>query len=256
MKPEGISFMVRIRNEEKTLENSVLSLFSLTIPHEINLILHCCTDRSHEIANNLAKVNNNIKIYTYDKEISRAGYENLATDVNSEHSFVKYSNYCYSKSTYAWTFRWDADFIAPHNLIQLLNTSKWNEQNSLFKIHAINSTSKNCEAYLTSCIVGYTKYAFWEVALYNPNYTKHTIDEHIHIIHNSELSEIKSYWKDLPWYETEDSDEAREVKKRIELLTQEFGKEPEGMARASNPDCDQKYLNIINNNPSYVNIYG
>jgi len=247
--------MVRIRNEEKTLEGSILSLFSLTIPYEINLILHRCTDKSQEIAHNLANANKNIKIYTYDKELSRPGYENLATDAESDHSFVKYSNYCLSKSTYAWTFRWDADFIASYQLIQLLNMSNWKEENSLFKIYAINSTSKNCEAYLTSCLIGYSKYLFWEVSLYSVNHNIYSLDEHHYITHNSELTDIKSYWKEAPWYETEDSDEARQVKQRIQYLTEEFGKEPEGMARASNPVCDEKNINIMNANPSYVNMY-
>ena len=91
---DGISFMVRIRNEEQTLEKSIRSLFKLTIPHEINLILHCCTDNSLSIAKQLASENKNIKIYTYDYSISRAGYENLATDINSHHSLVHYYNYC------------------------------------------------------------------------------------------------------------------------------------------------------------------
>ena len=30
---EGISFMVRVRNEEKTLEKSIKSLFNLKIPY-------------------------------------------------------------------------------------------------------------------------------------------------------------------------------------------------------------------------------
>lgn len=255
MKPNGISFMVRIRNEEKTLEDSILSLFSLKIPHEINLILHRCTDKSEKIAFNLANVNTNIKVYTYDKELSRPGYENLATDAESDHSFVKYSNYCLSKSNYAWTFRWDADFIASYQLVQLLNMNTWNEQKTLYKIHAINSTSKNCEPYLTSCLTGYKKFLFWEVPVYTNNHTIHKLDEHHYITHNSEINDIKSYWKEAPWYETEDSEEAREVKQRIEYLTEEFGKEPEGMARASNPVCDEKNINIINANPSYINIY-
>lgn len=255
MKETGISFMVRIRNEEKTLEQSILSLFGLTIPHEINLILHRCTDRSLEIANKLADSNKHIKIYTYDKEISRAGYENLATDAESDHSFVKYSNFCLSKCNLAWLFRWDADFIASHQLIQVLNTRTWTEENSLYKIHAINSTSKNCEAYLTSCLINYTKYLFWEVASYIPNHKTYTLDENTHIIHSSELSDIKTYWKEEPWYLTEDSDEARIVKARIQLLVKNYGNEPEGMARASNPECDKHYLNIVYSKPSYVNFY-
>jgi glycosyltransferase involved in cell wall biosynthesis len=57
MKPCGISFIVRARNEEKNLEKCVRSLFTLTIPYEINIILNSCTDRSEEIAKKLAEEN-------------------------------------------------------------------------------------------------------------------------------------------------------------------------------------------------------
>ena len=56
----GISFMVRVRNEEKTVESSIRSHFDLTIPHEINIFLHCCTDDSETIARKLADENVNI----------------------------------------------------------------------------------------------------------------------------------------------------------------------------------------------------
>ena len=53
---EGISFIIKVRNEETTLEQCIRSLFPLTVPHEIIVILHCCTDRSKEIAETLAKL--------------------------------------------------------------------------------------------------------------------------------------------------------------------------------------------------------
>ena len=124
----GISFIVRVRNEEKTLEESILSLFNLTIPHEINIILHCCTDNSENIARKLSKQNNNINIFIYDKKLSRAGYETLATDSTSAHSIVKYTNYCFSTGKYSWKFKWDADFLCiRNNFIDLVN--KYNVKN-------------------------------------------------------------------------------------------------------------------------------
>jgi glycosyltransferase involved in cell wall biosynthesis len=89
---EGISFIIRARNEEATLEESIRSLLEVTVPKEIIVILHLCTDSSQAIATRLASENSCIRVYTYDVEISRAGYETLATDTNSPHSLMTYYN--------------------------------------------------------------------------------------------------------------------------------------------------------------------
>lgn len=251
----GISFIVRVRNEEKTLEESILSLFNLTIPHEINIILHCCTDNSENIARKLSKQNNNINIFIYDKKLSRAGYETLATDSTSDHSIVKYTNYCFSTGKYPWKFKWDADFTASHELIHFLNSKDWVQEDAYYVINYKMKTLTSGEMYLLSSNIYFKKYIWWENTCRN-NYTvRYVLDSHICIYHNSELSDIKSYWLEDPWYLTEDSEEARVVKQRVEQLTLDFGKEPVGMARALNTVGDNIYRNIFNSKPSYVNLY-
>lgn len=250
----GISFIVRIRNEESTLEKSIRSLFSLTIPYEIILVLHRCTDKSLEISKKLASENPKIRYITYEHEISRAGYENLATDVTSKHSIATYYNYCFSQGTMAWKFKWDADFIASSNLINRLNSSEWNEENAVYYIMAKNS-SQNWEGYLLGCLESFGKFIFWEIAQYKHNYSKLEFKSDEYIEHDSELSSMKSYWNEIPWYKTEDSDEARQVADRIEKLNAEFGIEPIGMARASNSISDIPFLRIKETYPSYVNLY-
>jgi hypothetical protein len=95
----------------------------------------------------------------------------------------------------------------------------------------------------------------WETICYLEGSTRIILDNDIFINHKSELSIVKPYWYDEPWYLTEDSDEARVVKKRIEQLTDDFGKEPIGMARAMNPDCDFIVRNIMDKKPPYINFY-
>ena len=249
----GISFIVRIRNEESTLEGSVRSLFNVTIPHEINLILHCCTDRSLEIATKLASENNHIKLYTYDFPISRAGYENLATDAISDHSFVKYSNFCFNTGSFIWKFKWDADFIASPALLDFLNSKEWVKENILYVITYKNETMKSAEVYLSDSILSYIKYMFWEVICYSNKAVKKSLGDDIFIYHASELSKLKSYWEETPWFIQQDSNEARLVKQRVEQLKIDFGDEPEGMARALNPICDVYQRKILKAKPSYVN---
>jgi len=255
MKTCGISFIVRVRNEEKNLEQCIRSLFTLTMPHEINIILNSCTDRSEEIAKKLAEENKNINIFTYTKKLSRAGYETLATDIDSEHSFINFSNFCFKTGTYPWSFRWDADFIASTELINFLNSKEWIYEKAYYLITYKSNNLSSLEIYLSCATICYVKHLFWETICYLDAATRYTLDNSIYINHNSELSEVKPYWTEEPWYLTEDSDEARVVKNRIEQLTAEFGKEPVGMARALNPECDKFCINITNIKPSYVNMH-
>lgn len=255
MKTRGISFIVRVRNEEKNLEQCIRSLFTLTIPHEINIILNSCTDGSEEIAKKLAGENKHINIFTYTKKLSRAGYETLATDIDSEHSFINFSNFCFKTGTHNWSFRWDADFIASAELIDFLNSKEWIYERAYYLITYKSKNLSSSEIYLSCATISYVKHLFWETICYLDGSIRYTLDSSIYINHNSELSEVKSYWNEEPWYLTEDSDEARLVKTRIEQLTSEFGKEPVGMARALNPECDNFCINISNIKPSYVNMY-
>jgi len=231
---EGISFMIRARNEERTLEKSIRSLLQVSIPCEIVVILHCCTDRSEEIMTALqAEFPDRIKVYIYTTEVSRAGYELLATDASSPHSFCHYSNWCLAKCEKPWVFKWDADFIATPELIDYLNSNAWAPRSERIYFNACNSNTSNGEPYLQCGLQGYSKYMLWEIPhLIGSNITD--IKTGITITHDSELSSVKSYWYDTPWFMKEDTDEAHSVKERMKTLTEFYGPEPAGFARASN----------------------
>lgn len=256
-----ISFMMRVHNEDSTLEKSIESLKQLTCPYEIILVLNNCTDGSEDIANKLAAENRLIKLFKYEYQISRPGYENLCTDVESNHSLASYYNWCLSKCTGQWTpkwgkwtFKWDGDFIMTEKLADYLNKNLDKLDKCRIRISATNSTSNNAELYLTDSLVGYSKYMFWEV----PNFDSSmelVLDSGINIIHDSEIHTMKKYWHNEPWFVTENSDEARIVRKRVEMLTNDFGLEPAGLARASNGLCDPYLSRIVNANPSYINFY-
>jgi len=251
----GISFIVRIRDVEETLYESINSLRSLTIEHEIILVLHLCTDKSPEIAIKLSNENSNVKIITYDKEVSRAGYETLATDVDSDHSFITYINWCLKHAKYPWIFKWDSDFICSKSLLQFLNGNTWEGRNINYKITHKNNESTSKEYYLLGSLIKYVKFIFWEVPYMNKGFETIVLNEDIYIEHVSKMSNLKIYWKQKPWFEKEDSEEAIIVKNRISQLNNDFGIEPQGLARACNEECNLYQLNIINNKPDYVNLY-
>jgi glycosyltransferase involved in cell wall biosynthesis len=252
---KGLSFIVRIRNEEATLARSIRSLTCLTVPYEIILILHCCTDRSSEIAAELFNENPHVRIAVYDKSISRAGYETAVTDATSEHSFVTYSNWCMSKARYPWIFRWDADFVMTRPLLEYINIQEWTARPVRISLVARNGTHENREYYIHPSTIRTTKHVFWENTGFPEEMFAYHLPPSHHILHLSELDDIKPYWKESPWFETDDSPEAIQVKERYTKLVAEFGPEPCGMARASNPECNDIFYRITTANPEYVNLY-
>ena len=190
---DGISFVMRVRNEEDTLETAIRSLFSLTINYEIIIILHLCTDKSSEIAHNLQSENNNIKIYEYSIEISKAGYETLVTDKYSQHSLVVFYDWCFQKASYPWKFKMDADFLLSEKLISFINNNTWEERNEMYIITCEVDNFKNKEPYLMGNLLNYGKYYFWEVPCFkNNNFKKIILDNDLKIIHNSKLSLLKN----------------------------------------------------------------
>jgi hypothetical protein len=102
--------------------------------------------------------------------------------------------------------------------------------------------------------VGYAKHVFWEYPCYEPGeYADVELD--VTFEHRSELAQVKSYWAEAPWFETQETDEAREVRARVAKLVETFGPEPRGAARASNPECDPLFWSVVNANPTFVDLY-
>ena len=241
---KGITFVVRCRNEEDTLEKSLMSLSELKIPYEINIFLHLCTDRSREIAERL-KSHLNINIFEYDKEVSRAGYETYITPEEHENSFVVYSRYCFSKSNFDWIFRWDSDFFATPELIDFLNKIDFNSNQKIrYKIPCRlgDNGPINGEIYLSNCFAGVKKYMFWELYLHYSDSIEIDLTP-VCRIDSVGINKVKEYWKNTPWFFGKD----KTLQDAYVDLVSKWGEEPVGMARASNPECD-KYINLALNN--------
>ena len=233
---EGISFVVRVRNEEATLEECLRSLKPLTIPYEIVVILHCCTDGSRVIAERLKNEGMPIQIYEYTTPISRAGYETLVTDADSSHSMVYYSKWCFDKATKYWKFRWDADFIMTPGLLRYLNEIGWGWSHPMRIRIPTDPVTKMGEYYLFTGPLKYSKYLFWELSDIDGPHTDIEVyydDAYIH--HNSTLDIKKPYWDEPSWFLNDTSDEARIVKYRYDTLCQTCGPEIIGQARCANP---------------------
>jgi glycosyltransferase involved in cell wall biosynthesis len=269
---KGISFFTRVHNEEESLEPCITSLFSLTMPIEINIILHNCTDRSEDIAKKLQKLNpdKNIQIHYYRELISKAGYENLCTDESSQHSYSTYNNFCLSKCTLAWIYKFDADFIMSSALANFLNEMiPTMPKNKKIRISAKNSLHNNKEFYLSDSFIKYEKYLFWEVPVFKAGTTEIELDDELfmtHYLHSIDDRKGKGgftvnpkfYWKRTPWFENDESEEAIKVKSKMLYLELKFGKEPLALASASNPECTkyiQLFLDYFKTKNNFINIY-
>ena len=229
----GVSFIVRARNEGAYLGACLESLRGVTIPHEILVTLHLCTDESRAVAEAAAAAGQPVTIRTYDWPVSRAGYEMLTTPVDHPASMAAYSNACYNARAYNWAFRWDADFIASPELLHFLNTSLplGEERATAYIIPCqLSDTVQNCEKYLTNVHTAHGKYMFWEVGLYPVDTRTERLECTIASIPPTVL---KTYWQAAPWFLGVDA----ELSAKYAHLVSLCGPEPTGMARASNPEC-------------------
>ena len=214
----GISFVVRARNEEGSLYASLESLQNFTFPHEVIVVLHRCTDRSLEIARSFP----NTKIFEFGRRISRAGFETLITPVTSAHSIMSYYEWCFSKGTHLWTFKWDADFIATPELVEFLNAHPWDDRNPT-RIQVPTLTEgrpPKSEPYLFNAGHKYSKWVFYEhnASIFEPHVIERTIPQKI--VHEGPIADhaMKPYWREPPWFDQEETEEALELRRKYKYV--------------------------------------
>lgn len=123
---KGYSFLLRVKNEEDTIRNCILSIIKYA--DEIIVVLNNSTDKTEEIVLRMMKNNSKIKLYYYDIDVPRYGlehsysYDNINTKNNT---LTNYYNWVDSKSSFNKKIKWDGDFVAiEDNLLELLNHYK------------------------------------------------------------------------------------------------------------------------------------
>lgn len=242
-KLDGISFIVK-SCEEATLSESVASLQQIRVPHEIILIIHHCmgtpyNNTSIEIAHSLQSINpEHIKIFEYDIQISRPGYETLATPAESLHSLIRYHNWVLNLTNYKWVAKWDADFIMTPALFDWIhsNSALWTRTNEVIYLEAKNELTVEIHPYFSSCITHYKKDVFYEMAnqqIFPDTHIQHRLPSSIFIYHKSDYTYVKPYWLISPWFEKENSEEALTIRMRYQYVIMQYGPFP-GYARSGN----------------------
>lgn len=250
----GLSFVVRARNEEERIENALMSLAKLTIPYEIVVVLHLCTDRTEEITLACREKlgHDKVRVFYYDEPVSRAGLENVITSAKSKHSLVSFYTFSFSRAKYKWQFKYDADFIMTDSLAAWLNS--WgapHEPPTVYKIFCRIGDKKNHEPYLFNCLTHYTKYVFWETPAFDREVVAWELSEDCYI-QSCDATVIKSYWDQRPWFlrgdiKDEDREEAAELEEKYKRLIAITGKPPRGMARAQSESYEVFFWACYNN---------
>jgi len=232
----GISFVIRVHNEEGNLSKSLQSLAGVVVPHEIVVVLHRCTDGSRAEAEAAMAAGQPVRIVTWEHPVSRAGLETLATPVNHPRSLPCYYNMCFGHARrFLWKFKWDADFVASEALLEWLNFGLplHSSDPVRYSIPCMlgEDGPVNQEEYLYNCLQGFGKYMFWEIPCFS---IPSRVVRIAHPIHSQPPSLLKEYWHRAPWFVG--VDDALEA--NYAIVQEELGKDIPGMARASHPACD------------------
>lgn len=249
----SISFMLRCRNEERTIERALTTLECLLkfgVSYEIVVILHLCTDQSRAIAENYAQTSPvPIRIWTYDLEVSRAGVETYVTDDDHEHSLVAYYNWCLKQTRAPFVYKWDADFemneLLAEELAGVLAVDNGQPLAVTIPIICNDGVTKSGEPYLSSGLMWYTKHVFWEVPVFMQG-VKYVAVESCFLHNDAPAAAPKQYWERRPWFADEFEGKANVFRRRYNMV-KTFHAGNDDMARSCALNCDRSLVQRLRN---------
>ena len=111
-KREGVSAMVRVRNEESKIYYCLKSIYDIF--DEIVLVDNGSTDRTLEIAREFKSEEDKadkMKIYFYPFKLARCGDEHYGTPGDSVSNITYYTNWALSKCSCRYICKWDGDMV-------------------------------------------------------------------------------------------------------------------------------------------------
>ena len=142
----GISILLRIKNEESTIKNAILSIVDLV--DEIIVVNNMSTDRTKDIIMDLESKYENIYCYNYNLIIPKVGIEHIKyINNNSENTLGTYYNWCLSKATKRYCIKWDGDFIGIRNNFK-----------RIIDIYDLKNNTEQLSIWFTGASLYYNKY--------------------------------------------------------------------------------------------------
>lgn len=111
-RPVGISFLLRVREDERTLAFALESLLRVPFPYEVLIGLNSPAPACIALAGQFYERDpRHFRVFHYPLEVSLPGLANWVTPVNSAHSFSWLSNWLTQQSSFGYSWRFDADEI-------------------------------------------------------------------------------------------------------------------------------------------------
>jgi len=175
----GYSFLIRIKNEESTIEKCIIDIVDLA--DEIIIVDNNSSDNTINIILELEKIYKNIFVYQYKIDIPRCGIEHSENYLKggsfSDNTLTNYYNWTSSKATYNKKIKWDGDFyVIKDNCKELLDEYRninnsmavWFSGLTLF-IHNENSYFKNYSYYDEYRMFNNIDKKIWSDNIYNGN---------------------------------------------------------------------------------------
>ena len=239
--PPVISFVMRVHNEAEILKESLESLFPLVTPVEIVVVLHRCTDASAEIAHAArmcAPARHTVRIFEYEKFVSRAGLETYVTPAENEHSLMSYYRYAFGLAKAPWKIKWDGDFVATDTFRRWIDAGDWSREYPLVLnlVARFPDGSITREPYAYNCLQGFAKRDFWEVPMFPEAFAREDAPEEAAFLHKS--AGVKAYWREPPWFAAVETSEAGDLMRLYRSAVEHVGPEPVGLARSCNTEAE------------------
>jgi len=206
----GIVFMLRAKNEQKTIETAIASIHSNIrgrCPYQIVFIDNGCTDKTAEIAKRHLREQDSY--VQYDLQLAKAGLEEHVMPCNSAHSLIWFYQWCLQQCTrYSHIFKWDADFemsaVLADYLVAEFGDSGTVALADAYTISTITKDNKQgAEPYIVAWKAEpyYSKWTVFETIQLAAKTTRR-VPPHIKIVHDSSVKDVKSYFRLKPWFES------------------------------------------------------
>ena len=113
----GYSALIRIKNEEETIEKCILDIVDLI--DEVIVVDNGSTDNTLNIIKKLEAMYDNVYVYKYNISIPRYGSEHIENykknTIEKNNTLTNYYNWTASKATYNKKIKWDGDFYCIRN---------------------------------------------------------------------------------------------------------------------------------------------
>lgn len=105
----GISAIMRVQNEESSLEAAIIS--ALRLADEVICVDNGSTDKTLDIATSIAEKDNRVRVYEYPFKCFESGPSHMENPPNSVHSRAFFYNWCFSLARFSHAWKWDGDQV-------------------------------------------------------------------------------------------------------------------------------------------------